>query len=214
MCHRFNVKQNLKEVAAFFDEIRSMQDALPEKDRYPMSDVPVVRRDAETDDWLMEERQWGWLYADWKPSAKYTTRKKYQRERFNARSETVDSTWGFRRAFPSKRCVLIGSGFYEPFIGGGEAYYTVDSGLIFFAGLWDHWTDGEETVESCTMLTTEANPLIAANRTGRMRQPVILTSLDQVDRYCSLEITERSQIEDLLAPLPESRMAIQPPESS
>lgn len=211
MCHRFNVKQNLNEVATFFGGVQLLLDLLPETDRYPMSDVAVVRRDAETDDWIMELRQWGWLPSDWKPSANYSTRKKYQRERFNARTETVDSTWGFRRAFPSQRCVLVGSGFYEPFVGGGEAYYTVDSEIIYFAGLWDHWTNGEESVDSCTMLTTEANSLVAVNRTGRLRQPVIFTSLDQVERYCSLEITERSPLEDLLAPLPEGRMEIHRP---
>jgi putative SOS response-associated peptidase YedK len=212
MCHRFNVKQNLKEIAAPFEGIQLLLDSLPETDRYPMSDVPIIRRDAETDDWLIEQRQWGWLPSDWKPSTKYTTRKKYQRERFNARSETVDTTWGFRRAFPSQRCVLVGSGFYEPYISGGEAYFTVDAGVIYFAGLWDHWTNGEESVDSCTMLTTEANPLVAANRTGRLRQPVIFTSPDQVERYCSLEVTERSQLEELMTPLPEHRMEIHRPE--
>jgi putative SOS response-associated peptidase YedK len=211
MCHRYNAKSNLHQIAETFDGLQFGVDSLPETDRYPMSDVPVIRRDPESEEWIIELRQWGWLPSHWKPSSNYSTRKKYQRERFNARSETVHSTWGFRRAFTSQRCVLVANCFYEPFRGGGEARYTVGSDVFFFAGLWDHWSDGEEAVESCTMLTTEANPLVAANRTGRMRQPVILTNFDQVRRYCDPEITERTLLEDLMSPLSEDVMTIHHP---
>ncbi|MEO2035355.1 MAG: SOS response-associated peptidase family protein [Planctomycetaceae bacterium] len=212
MCHRYNVKVNLHQIAEPFSDARVSMESVPEGDRYPMSSVPIIRGDPETDGWTVELKQWGWLPAHWKPSAKYATRKKYQRERFNARSETVDSTWGFRRAFRSQRCVLAGTGFFEPFNGGGEALYTVQSGIFYFAGLWDHYEDGEESVDSCTMLTTAANSLIAANRTGRMRQPVILTDVDQVRRYCDPEVTEHSQLSDLFVPLAEDRMTIHVPE--
>ncbi|MFT5093016.1 MAG: putative SOS response-associated peptidase YedK [Porticoccaceae bacterium] len=211
MCHRFNVKQNLRQIAEPFENAQLLFDLVPETDRYPMSDVVIIRLDAETDDWIIELRQWGWLPFHWEPSANYKTRKKYQRERFNARSETVDSTWGFRRAFESQRCVLVGSEFYEPFVGGGEARYTVEGGLFFFAGLWDHWEGDGDSVDSCTMLTTEANPLVAANRTGRLRQPVILTDIDQVARYCNLEVTERAPLADLLTPLSADAMTIHHP---
>lgn len=212
MCHRYNAKANLHQIAGLFDGLEIRTDSLPESDRYPLYDVVILRRDPESDAWILELRQWGWLPSHWKPSENYSTRKKYQRERFNARSETAHSTWGFKRAFASQRCVLIGTGFYEPFREGGEAYYTVESGLFYFAGLWDDWSNGEEAVSSCTMLTTDANALVAANRTGRMRQPVILTELDQVTRYCNPEIAERTPIEDLLAPLSADVMTIQHPE--
>jgi putative SOS response-associated peptidase YedK len=206
-----NVKVNLKEIAEPFGAMQLRVDLAPETDRYPMSDVLIIRLNSQTDAWVLESRQWGWLPAHWKPSENYATRKKYQRERFNARSESVHATWGFRQAFASQRCVIVGSGFYEPYRGGGEAYYTVDSGLFYFAGLWDHWSNGEESVDSCTMLTTEANTLVAANRTGRMRQPVILADIDQVTRYCDSEITERERLEDLFAPLSENRLTIHRP---
>lgn len=212
MCHRFNVKLNLRLIAELFEDIQIRFEEIPGTDRYPMSDVATIRRDGETDQWIAELRQWGWLPSHWKPSENYKTRKKYQRERFNARSETADSTWGFRRAFASQRCVVIGTSFYEPYIGGGEARYTVQDELFFFAGLWDRWEGEEESVDSCTMLTTEANPLVAANRTGRPRQPVILTEIDQVVGYCNPEVTERTPLNDLLQPLSEDVMAIHPPE--
>lgn len=212
MCHRFNVKSNLKQIAEPFDGIQFRVDVVPNADCYPMSQVLILRRDLETDEWIIEFRQWGWLPAHWKPSSNYATRKKYQRERFNARSESADRTWGFRQAFASQRCVLAGSCFFEPYRGGGEAGYTMDSDLVYFAGLWDDWSNGEESVSSCTMLTTNANPLVAANRTGRLRQPVILTDVHQVTRYCNPEIVEKGQFEDLLKPISEDVMTIHRPQ--
>ncbi|MCH2201618.1 MAG: SOS response-associated peptidase [Fuerstiella sp.] len=212
MCHRFNVKSDLRQIVEPFGAVQVHADSVPDADCYPMSNVLILRRDPDLNEWIIEFRQWGWLPSHWRPSEKYSTRKNYQRQRFNARSETAHSTWGFRRAFASQRCVVVGSCFYEPYRDGGEARYTTDSGLMYFAGLWDDWSNAEELVRSCTMLTTNANPLVAANRTGRLRQPVILTELDQVTRYCNPEISERAQFEDLLKPLSWDVMTIHRPE--
>ena len=44
-----------------------------------------------------------------------------------------------------------------------------------FAGMWEAWVKGEEPVESCTILTTNANDLM---RPLHDRMPVILRSKD------------------------------------
>lgn len=40
-----------------------------------------------------------------------------------------------------------------------------------FAGLWDHWKNGSEIIESCTIITTKANELL---KPIHDRMPVIL----------------------------------------
>jgi putative SOS response-associated peptidase YedK len=95
----------------------------------------------------------------------------------NARSETVGSKPAFREAFESRRCLIPADGFYEwkrtekakqPFHFGLQ-----DDSLFAFAGLWDRWRDpGGQVVESCSILTTAPNSLLA-NVHNRM--PVILS---------------------------------------
>lgn len=42
---------------------------------------------------------------------------------------------------------------------------------FMFAGMWDSWSDGTQTIESCVMLTTSANDIMAPVHD---RMPVIL----------------------------------------
>jgi putative SOS response-associated peptidase YedK len=94
----------------------------------------------------------------------------------NARSETADEKPSFRAAWKRRRCLVIADGFYEwsqrgrvrqPF------HFRPHAGsLLGLAGLFEEWhgQDGE-LIESCTVLTTEAN----ADLEGvHHRMPVIL----------------------------------------
>jgi putative SOS response-associated peptidase YedK len=95
----------------------------------------------------------------------------------NAREETVAEKPSFRSAFKRRRCVIPASGFYEwQKLGAGRKQpYAIrprDAGLFSFAGLWERWRDPRgETIETCTILTTEANDVM---RPLHERMPVIL----------------------------------------
>ena len=72
----------------------------------------------------------------------------------------------FREPFKSQRCLIPADGFYE-WVRNGKSKqpycFEVGDGEVFaFAGLWDRWTDPRaEVVESCTILTTTPNALLA-----------------------------------------------------
>lgn len=220
MCHRYNLTPSPDAVVRFLESFRIdvSADVLPSKDYYPVYDVLTVRM-IDDDKWALEPRSWGFLPKSWKPTSKVTTRKSFQRGKINARSETVHTTWPWKFAFPSQRCVMLASSLFEPFKDGGDAHYRLPEHDVFcFAGLWDHFEgdDGKghhETVDSCVMLTTDANALVASTRKGRMRQPAILTSAADIKRYCSLEVTEHGQLNDLLTPWPAESMTVQTPPS-
>src|SRR5262249_9684518 len=82
----------------------------------------------------------------------------------NARSETVAEKPAFRSAFRQRRCLVLADGFYEwqkvdrkkqPY------YFRLWDGAPFaFAGLWEHWDRDGRVIDSCTILTTEANALV------------------------------------------------------
>ena len=93
----------------------------------------------------------------------------------NARSETVAEKPSFRRAFKSQRCLLVADGFYEWQETNGKkqpSYITLKDGRPFgLAGLWECWDKQGESIESCTILTTDANEIMSAIHD---RMPVII----------------------------------------
>jgi putative SOS response-associated peptidase YedK len=101
----------------------------------------------------------------------------------NARAETAPEKPSFRSAFRHRRCLPPAAGFFEwtGKAGKKQPYFitSVDSKPLVFAGLWERWEKGPEPVESCTILTTEANELMMGLHT---RMPVILAPAD-FDRW-------------------------------
>jgi putative SOS response-associated peptidase YedK len=94
----------------------------------------------------------------------------------NARAETVDEKPSFRSAFKQRRCIIPATGFFEwkREAKQKQPFYIHPHGeeLFSFAGLWETWHDPEgEIVESCAVITTEANELM---RPIHDRMPVIL----------------------------------------
>ncbi len=98
----------------------------------------------------------------------------------NARSESVAEKPAFRAALRRRRCLVAADGFYEwKAEGRGKQPYFIhfsDDRLFAFAGLWESWEGpGHSSVESCTILTTEANELMLPIHP---RMPVILPPKD------------------------------------
>lgn len=98
---------------------------------------------------------------------------------FNARSETVETKPSFRAAFKRRRCLVVADGFYEwtPKNRDHQPFHFRSSRgtLLAFAGLFEIWQgesrEGGEVIESCTVLTSEANGDLAGIH---HRMPVIL----------------------------------------
>jgi putative SOS response-associated peptidase YedK len=96
----------------------------------------------------------------------------------NARAETLAEKSAYRPLLAKGRCLILADGFYEwrldPDGKKRPVRYTLDDGAPFgFAGLWTSWRDPEsgESLRSCTIITTAANPLVAVVHD---RMPVIL----------------------------------------
>ncbi|UUZ94376.1 SOS response-associated peptidase [Paenibacillus sp. P25] len=94
----------------------------------------------------------------------------------NLRSETAANKPGFRRLLERKRCLIPADGFYEwKKEGRGkqpQRFVLRDGGLFGLAALYDIWMAPDGTkLSTCTILTTEANPLVAEVHD---RMPVIL----------------------------------------
>jgi putative SOS response-associated peptidase YedK len=104
--------------------------------------------------------RWGLIPA-WAKDAKIGYRT------LNARVETVATKPAFRVAFRRRRCLIPASGFFEwrEEDTGKQPYCIrpVDEPLLVFAGLYEHWQDPQgESIDSCTILVTDAAPSVAA----------------------------------------------------
>jgi putative SOS response-associated peptidase YedK len=128
----------------------------------------------------------------------------------NARSETLAEKPSFKNAFKSRRCIIPASGFYEWAKKGAGAkqpfyFYLKDKDVFGFAGLWEEWTDKEsgEVVETCTIITTEANARLEAVHD---RMPVILKPHDY-DQWLDEKEKNTDRLQKLLVPYPADEMA-------
>jgi putative SOS response-associated peptidase YedK len=120
----------------------------------------------------------------------------------NARSETVRTKPAFRSAFKHRHCLVLADGFYEwQKLGSKKQPYHIrlrDGRPFAFAGLWEHWHKGEETVDSCTILTMAANDAV---RPIHERMPFILDPNDHAT-WLNAAAKDADDILDALRPCP------------
>jgi putative SOS response-associated peptidase YedK len=172
MCGRIVLKSPASQVAAQFDLPAEPPPLEPRHNIAPTQLVLAIRQD-DGGGRTAALLQWG-LIPPWSPDPTIGAKM------FNARSETVADKPAFREAFASRRCIVPADGFYEwRKVGNGRQphYFSRrDERLLALAGLWERWEyPGGKIIESCSILTTEANRLM---RRFHHRMPVILETDD------------------------------------
>lgn len=156
MCGRFAVTVTPAMIASHFGLSEAIEFP-PNYNVTPSQQIPVVRSMEGTR--TVALMSWG-LIPHW------AKEERIGYKMINARSETIFEKPAFRSAAKSRRCLIPASGFYEWKKSGKQKqpyYVTVHGQDIFsFAGLWEVWQkSADEVVVSCTILTTEANGLMA-----------------------------------------------------
>jgi putative SOS response-associated peptidase YedK len=199
MCGRFTltaVRETLKQVFPLFD----LADLAPRYNIAPTQLVLAVRLTPGEDAQELAELRWG-LVPSWADDPKIGNRM------INARAETAASLPAFRSAFRRRRCLVAADGFYEwqkldkrtkqPY------YFRLAGGRPFaFAGLWEHWEKDGEVIDSCTLLTTQANELV---KPVHERMPVMLAPAD-FERWLDPRRQTYDDLEALLRPFPAEQM--------
>jgi len=201
MCGRFTITIE----PAFFQQELDLgkvpAEWTPRYNVAPSQDIPVVL-DKDTLD--VEMLRWG-LIPFWAKDEKIGYRM------INARSETIQEKPSFRNAFKQRRCLILADGFYEWQKQSGSApkvpfYFQLADGAPFaFAGIWETWNPTpDETVRSCTIITTEPNNLVAM---AHNRMPVIL---DKDLMWDWLDEKPAEALQAMLAPYPAEKMRAHP----
>jgi putative SOS response-associated peptidase YedK len=200
MCGRYRLSRRKQLVEEYFGAVSGEDDWNPRYNVAPSQPVPTIRQDARECVRKLSIMRWG-LIPSWAkdPSIGYKT--------INARAETVATTPSFREPFTSQRCLIPADGFYEWQRNGKtkQPYcFEVNDGKLFaFAGLWDRWRNPQgEPIESCTILTTKPNSLLADIHD---RMPVILSS-DNYDLWLDPAFRDTASVAGMLKPFDPSMM--------
>jgi len=128
---------------------------------------------------------------------------------FNAKSETLAEKPSFRNVLNRKRCLVLANGFYEwhteertkiPYYIGIR-----DQTAIALAGLYDQWTNPQsgESLNTFTIITTRANPMMEEIHNLKKRMPVILAPENE-QRWLDLKTEPKKA--GMFEPFPEEKM--------
>ncbi len=197
MCGRYTLTESPRRVAEHF-RLRVGSDLLPRYNVAPSQPVAAVREGDQGRELVM--LRWG-LIPHWAKD----TRIGYSL--INARAETVAEKPAYRAAFRKRRCLIPASGFLEwAKLGRVKQPYHFrrrDGGPIAFAGLWECWESPDgELVESCSIITTEANGLVAPLHD---RMPVLIDPAD-FDLWLDPACQRAEDLAPLLRPYPAEAM--------
>lgn len=171
MCGRYRLSSTERFLERF--EVENEIELAPRYNIAPCQQVPVVRQHRERPVRTASMMRWG-LIPYWSKDDKGAYKM------INARAESVAERPAFREAIQRHRCLIPADGFYEwaRNASAKQPYHfgMIDGSLFAFAGIWDRWKSAAgELVESCSILTTTPNALLADIHD---RMPVILRNED------------------------------------
>ena len=198
MCGRFALKTPPRTIQEHF----CLPESITLPPRYniaPSQNVAAVRMMPGKSVRQMVMLHWG-LIPHWAKDMKIGYRM------INARAETLLQKPSFKAPYKKRRCLIPADGFYEWLHTGKSKipyYIQLKKGAVFgLAGLWESWNspDGDH-VESCTIITAEANRLI---RTIHDRMPVII-SPDRYETWLQ-DSAELQMMQQILTPYPAEEM--------
>jgi putative SOS response-associated peptidase YedK len=129
----------------------------------------------------------------------------------NAKIETIFEKPSFKQAVVSQRCLIPLTGFFEwQQINTKEKqpYFISlkDKNIFSVAGVADSWLNPHDktVLQTFSILTTEANPLMATIHNTKKRMPIILTK--EAEQLWLNQTIDASEIVNGLNPLEEERM--------
>ena len=201
MCGRFALAVEKKVIEMLFQlEIR--MDFAPRYNIAPSQDILAVRIAPGRGEREAVLLKWG-LVPRWAKD------EAIGKSLINARAETAAEKPAFREAFRMRRALIPASGFYEwrkdP-AGKQPFYIGMKDGRPFaMAALWESRDRTGERMETCAILATAPNGLVAPLH---HRMPLIIP--EEAYALWLDPRAGRAELEDLAVPYPEELMAARP----
>jgi len=203
MCGRLSIAVSRDDLENYLKENYSIE-VLPETITLPKYNVApsedVISLISDGHNYRVGLLKWGFLPEHAKDDKKPI---------INARSETVDKLYSFKKSFIERRCIILADGFFEwerstttktPY------RFSLKNKKIFgFAGLWSVFIDdsGNKTYTT-TIITTKANSLMAEVHD---RMPVILNE-ELAKKWLDPSLKDSEVLKEILSPFEASEMEL------
>ena len=196
MCFHLKQKKKKAEIEEHFDAEFIEEDAYIASDHFNGFTHPKTSVITAQEPLKIQAYYWGLL-----PS--WTDDISFRKNTLNAKIESIKEKPSFRDSI-SQRCLVLVDGFYEwqwlDSKGKSKQKYLISkpNGEVFaLAGLWNAWTDKKtgETINTYTILTTEANELMSIIHNSKKRMPMVLSSEEEKVWLLSGEVKWNRDIE-------------------
>lgn len=214
MCGRFTLRTPMTVLLEHFqvglDSARQLALFEPRYNIAPTQEILAVRAEPKTGEREAALLRWG-LIPSWSKEPQGGP------PMINARGESLAEKPSFRTAYRQRRCLIPADGFYEwqksPSSSKKQPYFIHyrDDRPFAFAGLWEAWRaksaeqDGP-TIESCTIVTTSATPVLAELHD---RMPVILEPGDYA-LWLDPKVQDPTALAPLVAPNDDEAIIAEP----
>lgn len=181
----FTLRASGQELADEFALARTLTSELGDCFR-PQQSVLAIRLAQDDGQREVVKLKWGLIPAWARDAACWSST-------HNARDDCLATWCAFQEPFRHQRCLILADGY---FVGSADDLHCVqmeNEALFAFAGLWDRWRGPEGQVESCTVITTDAD---AQHLPYSRHMPVIVSKSDYAAWICPHQ--ESSILQSLL----------------
>lgn len=167
--------------------------------------IPVIRSDNKS---LIQSCTWGLIPSWVKDEAQAGELMKMT---LNAKAETIFEKPSFKYSVKKNRCLILVDGFYEWKTIGKNKYphfiYLKDKQPFALGGIYSDWVNKStgEIIKTFSIITTEANPLMAEIHNTKKRMPLILNR-ESEKQWINPDLNE-ADVKNLMQPFNESEMA-------
>lgn len=206
MCFHYSITQQMAKIESALKVTWDDGEwqPVPHANGFTFLKMPVITQDNPS---KIQLYNWG-LIPHWVKTK--ADADKLRAQTLNARSETVFEKPSFRSSIKHQRCLVVADGFFEWMDVQGKKYpyhiFMKDQSIFCFAGIYSQWADKEtgELLQTFSILTTEANPMMEQIHNLKKRMPVILAP-SAYQAWLQKENTAES-LQVFLKPYSESEM--------
>jgi putative SOS response-associated peptidase YedK len=209
MCYHLSIHSSKQKIANQFQLTFSPEKK--EKIRYHINafDFPEVDLVLQDKPEQLSSAYWGLIPSFAKTEAEAAQLKA---NTINAKGETLFVRASFKESILSRKCVVFVDGFFEWQKEGKRKLphyiFSNDKQPLALAGISNTWRNPEtsEIINTFSIITKEANALMAQIHNTKQRMPAILEH-DQINNW--LSTTEKNKINDFLKPNVHSNLVAQ-----